>query len=139
VNTDKHPTTTDLALQRNRLAYERTKKASERTLMAWIRTALSMISFGFSIDTFFRAFIRAEQGIEARPLVGPAVLGLVLVGLGTLVLLLGTIDHYRFLRTIQEHLAGAPRASPRSSMVFIAFVVILIGMAIFAYLLYQSI
>lgn len=136
--TNKRPSTTDLALQRNRLAFDRTKKASERTLMAWIRTSLSMISFGFSIDTFFRAFIRAEQGIEAKPLVGPALLGLVLVGLGTLVLLLGTVDYALYLRKTQVQLYGIRKSSPWSAMLFVAMVVILIGMVIFAYLLYQT-
>lgn len=128
---------TELAFKRTRLAFDRTKRAAERTLMAWIRTSLSMISFGFSIDTFFRAFIKAEQGAEVEPLTGPAILGLVLVGLGTLVLILGTIDHYRYLKKIGEELELTGKRALWTYMVFVALMVILIGGAIFVYLLTQ--
>jgi uncharacterized membrane protein YidH (DUF202 family) len=128
---------TTLAAKRTRLAFDRTKRAAERTLMAWIRTSLSMISFGFSIDTFFRAFIKAEKGVEAEPLTGPAVLGLVLVGLGTLVLVLGTIDHLRYLRKLGEELEFVGKRAPWTYMLFVAMMVILIGSAIFVYLLIQ--
>lgn len=128
----------DLAKKRTRMAFDRTKKASERTLMAWVRTSLSMISFGFSIDTFFRAFIKAEQGIDAQPLEGPAILGLILVGLGTLVLILGSIDHYFYLRKVglEFHITG--KEAPWTYMLFVSLIVIFIGIAIFFYLLIQS-
>ncbi|MBD3243101.1 MAG: DUF202 domain-containing protein [Chitinivibrionales bacterium] len=127
-----------LASVRTKLAFDRTKKASERTLMAWIRTSLSMISFGFSIDTFFRAFTKAQGGVEGQPLRGPAVLGLVLVGLGTLVLILGTIDHYLYLRRAGEELHLAGRKAPWTYMFFVSLMVILIGLVIFFYLLAQG-
>jgi uncharacterized membrane protein YidH (DUF202 family) len=131
-------TTTDLARKRTRLAYERSKKASERTLMAWIRTSLSMISFGFSIDTFFRAFIKAQTGAQTRPLVGPSILGLVLVGLGTLVLVLGAIDHYLYLKRTGEELHLLGRKAPWTYMFFVSLMVILIGLSIFIYLLVKT-
>ena len=130
--------TTQLAIHRTKFALERTIKASERTLMAWIRTSLSMISFGFSIDTFFRAYTKAQKGVEAEPLVGPAVLGFVLVGLGTLVLILGTVDHHLYLRKLGEELELLGKKGPWTYMFFVAVMVILIGLSIFTYLLYQS-
>jgi uncharacterized membrane protein YidH (DUF202 family) len=128
----------ELADRRTRLAFDRTRQASERTLMAWIRTSLSMISFGFSIDTFFRAFIKAQQGVEGQPLQGPAILGLVLVGLGTLVLILGTIDHYFYLKRLGEELEFLGKRAPWTYMFFVSIMVIVIGISIFFYLLLQS-
>lgn len=105
--------------------------------MAWIRTSLSMISFGFSIDIFFRAFIKAVQGFEVKPLTGPAILGLVLVGLGTVVLILGTIDHFYYLQKIGEELELIGKSTPWTYTLFTALIVILIGMMVFIYLLTQ--
>lgn len=129
--------TTQLASLRTKMAFERTRKASERTLMAWIRTSLSMISFGFSIDTFFKAYVKAQHS-ETGPLRGPEVLGLVLVGLGTLVLILGTVDHYLYLRTIggQLHLLG--KKAPWTYMFFVSLMVIVIGLIIFLYMLFEA-
>ncbi len=135
---EKAQSTTELASRRTKLAFDRTKKASERTLMAWIRTSLSMISFGFSIDTFFRAFIKAQKGVESEPLQGPAILGQVLVGLGTLVLILGTIDHYMYLKKAGEELHLLGRKAPWTYMFFVSMMVIIIGMTIFAYLWIQT-
>lgn len=127
-----------LAFLRTKLAFERTRKASERTLMAWIRTSLSMISFGFSIDTFFRAYIKALSNVEPKALEGPTVLGLVLVGLGTLVLILGTIDHYLYLSRIGMELHFLGKKAPWTYMFFVSLVVILAGLTIFSYMVYQS-
>lgn len=132
------PDRTELAARRTKLAFDRTKKASERTLMAWIRTSLAMISFGFSIDTFFRAFVKAQEGVEIEPLVGPAVLGLVLVGLGTLVLILGTIDHYIYLKREGRELEFVGKRAPWTYMVFVSLMVIVIGLVIFVYLVTQT-
>ncbi len=107
--------------------------------MAWIRTSLSMISFGFSIDTFFRAFIKAELGVEAAPLTGPAVLGLVLVGLGTAVLVLGTVDHLLYLRRKGRELEFLGKRAPWTYMLFVSFIVIGIGGTIFVYMLFKTV
>jgi uncharacterized membrane protein YidH (DUF202 family) len=129
---------TELAARRTRLAFNRTRQASERTLMAWIRTSLAMISFGFSIDTFFRAFTGAREGAESQPLQGPAILGLVLTGLGTLVLILGTIDHYLYLKRLGEDLEFLGKRAPWTYMFFVSIMVIVIGLVIFFYLISQA-
>ena len=43
----------------NQLALERAYIAHERTMMAWIRTSVALITFGFSIQQFFRS-----RGVE---------------------------------------------------------------------------
>ncbi len=135
--TQKPLNTESLSLQ-EKLAIDRTRKASERTLMAWIRTSLSMISFGFSIDAFFRAYSKVRLGTEADTPTEPTVLGLVLVGLGTFVLILGTIEHYLFLKDTGEKLHFFGKGSHWTYMLFISLMVIMIGVTIFIYLIIKS-
>jgi uncharacterized membrane protein YidH (DUF202 family) len=106
--------------------------------MAWIRTSLSMISFGFSINTFFRAFTKAQEGGKAVSLEGPTILGLVLVGRGTLVLILDTIDHYLFLRREGENLSLVGKRAPWTHMFFVSIMIITIGIWIFTYIALQA-
>lgn len=126
----------ELADLRTKMAFERTRKASDRTLMAWIRTSLSMISFGFSIETFFRAYSKVQFG-RAEMLRGPEILGLVLVGLGTLVLILGTIDHYLFVLRLGEYTHCQRKKAPWTFMLYVSLLIMCIGTAIFIYMLLQ--
>jgi hypothetical protein len=57
--------------------------------------------------------------------------------LGTLVLIPGTIDHYRYLNKIGEDLELTSKLAPWTYMLFVALMVILIGSAIFVYLFAQ--
>jgi Domain of unknown function (DUF202) len=51
------------------LAVDRTRLAYDRTMLSWIRTATSLITFGFSIEEFFRV---AKTGMqESKALFGP--------------------------------------------------------------------
>jgi putative membrane protein len=86
---------------RTMLAYERTRIASERTLMAWTRTAVSLVGFGFSIPKFFRFL--AEAHPQARPMIAPDNLGLMLIALGTLSLSAGMLQHVLLLRRLESH------------------------------------
>ncbi len=136
---DQPLNTSQLASLRTRLAFDRTKNASERTLMAWIRTSLSMISFGFSIETFFRAYTKVQAGLEAQILVEPTILGLVLVGLGTFILILGAIDHYLYIHNANKNIYFFGKVTPWNHMFFTAITVIFIGIVIFIYMLLHSI
>jgi len=82
------------------LAAARTLLAAERTLMAWIRTALSMLSFGFAI-------YKVLQGLEAAGQTfvhgaTPRNVGLFMCGMGTLAILMGTIDHWHSLKLLRQ-------------------------------------
>lgn len=89
-----------------RLAFERTRVAYERTMMAWVRTGTSLITFGFSVYKFFQ-FETAGKDVSG-PLIGARGFGLVLIGIGLLSLLLGTIEHRRDLKSLREGYPGMP-------------------------------
>jgi putative membrane protein len=91
-----------------RLALERTRVAYERTMMAWVRTGTSLITFGFSVYKFFQ-FEMADRAV-GEPLVGARAFALVLIGIGLLSLLLGTLEHRRDLRSMRAEYPGMPRS-----------------------------
>jgi putative membrane protein len=89
-----------------RLAFERTRLAYERTMMAWVRTGTSLITFGFAVYKFFQ-FEMAGKDV-AGPLIGARGFGLVLIGIGLLSLLLGTLEHRRDLKALRAGYPGMP-------------------------------
>lgn len=102
----------------------RTIMAADRTLMAWIRTALSMLSFGFTIYKFLNAAVQNEALAHSG---SPQQVGLFLAGLGTVSVILGTINYWttlRFLRRTDEFKIGRPT-------LFIAAVICAAGIALF--------
>jgi len=101
----------------------RTIMAADRTLMAWIRTALSMLSFSFTIYKFLEAATE-KGGVHPN---SPQQVGLFLAGVGTLSMVLGTIDYWstlKDLRRAEEFRLGRPT-------LFIATVISLSGIALF--------
>jgi putative membrane protein len=89
----------ELAGQRTDMALVRTRIAADRTLMAWIRTSLSMISFGFTIYKFLQYLRESENaGLQAR---GARNLGIALIALGTIALLVASIQHWQLLKGLQ--------------------------------------
>jgi putative membrane protein len=114
---------------RTQLAAERTRIASDRTLMAWIRTAVSLVGFGFSIPHFFRYMHEAESVKASRPS-GPYYFGLMLIGLGVVSLMAGTLEHVRLLRRIA---ASGPLRSLASASLGTA--VMMLGFGVYAFIL----
>ena len=82
-----------LALDRNRLA-------AQRTLMAWVRTALSMITFGFTIYKFLQ-FFQEQSSIPAVQPQAPRNFGLALIGIGTFALIVASVQHWKYVRTLR--------------------------------------
>jgi putative membrane protein len=89
------------------LASERTMLASERTLMGWIRTAISMISFGFTIAKALQ--YAAEQGVVRIRHQSPEYVGLILIILATVSLVLASIQHRSFVRSLPAIGVGRKR------------------------------
>jgi inner membrane protein YidH len=93
-----------------------TRLALERTLLAWVRTAASLIGFGFAIFHFFEAL---NASPDVRPPLQPGsskVLGLSLVGIGTLALALALVQYLILVRYLEDEpfrrAAGIPRFRP---------------------------
>jgi putative membrane protein len=100
VNDLAPPSSNELAAQRTTLASKRTLMAADRSLMAWIRTALSMISFGFTIYKILQGF--TDAGVHLNHPDSPRRVGLFLTGMGTVSMVLGTIEYWRTLVELSE-------------------------------------
>jgi len=90
----------ELAAERTSLAARRTLMAADRTLMAWVRTALSMISFGFTIYKLLQGF--QQGGAELPHPDSPRRMGLFLTSLGTLAMVMGTVEYWRVLADLRK-------------------------------------
>ncbi len=111
-----------------KLAVARTRLAYDRTMLSWVRTATALITFGFSIDEFFR--IASKGAIERTGLVGPHELGTSMVVIGLVVLLLATLVHRSAIHALQ---AQYPETEPyanvnRSPAVMLAALVSVLGL-----------
>lgn len=108
------------------LTLSRTHLASERTMLAWIRTAISLITFGFSIQQFFRT---REGSIQHERLIGPTEFGLAMMVIGLFTLVLAMFEHRTALRdwSIQYPQAAGFPPPPRSRAQFPAGLVGLLG------------
>jgi putative membrane protein len=96
----------DLAAERTDLAGVRTLMAADRTLMAWIRTALSMISFGFTIYKLLEGFQQAGAALPHAQT--PRNIGLFLTGLGTISMILGSIEYLGTLTSLRHTMLANP-------------------------------
>ena len=97
-----------------KLALERTTLAYERTMLAWVRTATSLITFGFSIQQFFRI---ARAGVpESGRLIGPSEFGEAMIVVGLLSLLLATLDHRSALKALKVRYSEAEWADIPGSL-----------------------
>jgi putative membrane protein len=92
-----------LAAERTDLAIERTVMAANRTLMAWIRTALATISFGFTLYKILLSARAEKLSMGARMSENsPKRIGLFLICLGTIAVILGTIEYYNTMRHLDS-------------------------------------
>jgi putative membrane protein len=91
----------DLAADRTDMAALRSMMAADRSLMAWIRTGLSMISFGFTIYKLLEGF--AASGSVGAAMQSPRAVGLFLTGLGTVAIVLGTVEYWYRLRDLRQY------------------------------------
>jgi len=115
----------DLAAERTDLAGVRTLMAADRTLMAWIRTALSMISFGFTIYKLLEGFLQAGAALPHANT--PRNIGLFLTGLGTICMILGSIEYLVTLTSLRRTMS----AGPWRPSFFLALVMSLGGLFLF--------
>ena len=94
-------TSNELAELRTDLATTRTLMAADRTLMAWIRTALSLLSFGFTIYKVLQGFEEAGTLVTTHGET-PRTVGLFLTGMGTVAMVMGTIEYWQTLKALRQ-------------------------------------
>lgn len=91
-----------LAKQRTDWAAIRTRLGADRTLMAAIRTSLSLIGFGFTIYTVFESIRKATGDNGPVRVNSPRRLGITLVALGVFVMVAFAVQHWLFLKRLQQ-------------------------------------
>ncbi len=121
----------------NHFAWLRTQMGLQRTMMAAVRTAVSLIGFGFTVAQFFQKLLsNAEPGMRRLGPDAPRNLGLTLIAAGVLSLAAFTWQYHVANAYLHGEdfsaIAAAKEKSMRSSVYFIAFVVMGIGVAAFA-------
>jgi putative membrane protein len=92
----------ELAEDRTDMAATRTLMAADRTLMAWVRTSLSLSSFGFTIYKVLQGL--AETGLRLPHGQTPLIVGLFLTGLGTLAMVMGSLEYVQALRELRRYM-----------------------------------
>jgi putative membrane protein len=102
----------ELAEDRTDMATSRTLMAADRTLMAWIRTSLSMLSFGFTIYKVLEGFQQAGRAMPREST--PRNVGLFLTALGTVAMVMGTIEYWQTVKTLRRY---QPIAFARPSLI----------------------
>ena len=119
---------TEKAVERTDLAVERTVMAANRTLMAWVRTALSLISFGFTMYKFLQAeMVKVQNNMKQWK--DPKNLGLFLIALGTVSVILGTIEYFQTIKRLDKL---SPRDyKPYNYTLLVGFILGLLGIFLF--------
>ncbi len=115
--------------------------ASERTLLAWLRTGLTVMAFGFVIARFGLFLqivsVQAPAAVPHAHSGASALLGIVLVATGTVMILVATVQHRRFIATLPP--ADRPRSySGDLLLVGSSALITLVGIALTAYLALSS-
>ncbi len=131
----------DLSQRRTGLSFQRTRMSADRTLMSVVRTSLSLISFGFTIFQVFRSLHQSAS--EVVPVNAARNFGLSLVFLGVGILVLGIVNHLRFMKElrheradmVEQGLVKGELAFPISVTLITASLLLLLGLvAIFSML-----
>jgi putative membrane protein len=115
-----------------RLSFERTTLSHERTLMSWVRTATSLITFGFAIYKFFALELGGPLRPRTHQLIGAREFSMLLIAVGTLALVLATIQNWQYRTSLREQHFEIPFSLATLVVGFISVLGILaMGAAIF--------
>jgi putative membrane protein len=136
MNFDELGKTDKMAGMRTALAFQRNRIAADRTLMAVIRTSLSMIGFGFTIYTFTSNIIQRTESLGLLRPEAPIRFGLTLIFLGVLILALGIVNHYQYMKSLRhqrkdfvdEGLMPQKEMFPVSLALITAFLLAILGL-----------
>jgi putative membrane protein len=117
------------------MAVERTLMAADRSLMAWVRTGLSLISFGFTIYKFLDNQDKQLQALgKSLPNISsPRVVGLLMIGLGIISLICGTVENLATLKSYQRQFD----IKRFRYALFISGIITIIGIILFVGILFR--
>jgi len=126
----------------NHFAWLRTRLALERTIMAWTRTSASLIGFGFTIVQFFQRVQSASPPTVPVLLPeAPRYFGLALIGSGVLGLVISIWQYHRGLHYLWggefRPIAGIEKEPMTTPMMWVAIVLILVGLFAFFVVLFH--
>jgi putative membrane protein len=124
---DKQLKTSDI------LALDRTRMAAERTLMAWLRTALSMIAFGFTIYKFLQSMQQQSTVPVLRPQ-SPRNVGLMLVGIGTVALMVACVQHWKYVKNLRPE----KPYTPWDLAFVVSLLIVILGILVFGSIILTS-
>jgi putative membrane protein len=112
----------------SKLALDRTRLSYGRTMLAWVRTAIALITFGFSIQQFFR--MARPGAAEDKGLMGPHEFGMAMIIIGLLALLLAAVQHRSNLAALREQYPETEGYSKiqGSGAVLLAALIAILGM-----------
>jgi len=123
----------ELSSHRTGMSFQRTRMSADRTLMSVIRTSLSLIGFGFTIFQVFQRLYEAQILKRAQ---APRNFGQALVFLGVAMLILGIVNHMKFMLELRRQwgearaggLIHAGSRLPVSVTLIIAVLLLTIGL-----------
>ena len=124
-----------------RFAWLRTRMALQTTLAAWVRTATSLIGFGFAIVQFLEHFGHLESGGVAKAPHLARIVGLVLIGAGSLTTAIATWEYRTAVKYLESNefrgVAGIPtiHGEPPDVAMWMALLVFLIGVLAFGWIM----
>jgi len=120
----------------------RVHMANERTFLAWIRTSIGIMAFGFVVEKF-ALFVKQMSLILGKAVMEntlppshgySAIVGIFLVGLGTLMGLLAFIRYKKVQRQIDED-----TYQPASALdILLALSVVAVGIFLVTYLIHST-
>lgn len=108
--------------------------ANERTFLAWIRTSIGLMAFGFAVAKFTLFVRQLTYSVQKQVLPSHGysnLLGMLLVGIGTLIGLLSYLRYRRLEKQLQT--GHYPASQPLSG--FLTIFILLIGVLLILYLL----
>ena len=109
-----------------------TLMAADRTLMSWTRTSLSLLSFGFTIYKILQAFQEPKESSSSGSEI-PRNAGLFLTAMGTLAMVMGTIEYWQTLKVLhQQRIFSRPR-----SPLIMAIIMSISGILLFVSILWK--
>jgi putative membrane protein len=132
------PTRTPTADTNTKLSVDRTRLSYERTMLSWIRTATSLITFGFSIQQFFRV---ARGGDSATTgFIGPRIFGLLLISTGLIALLIAALEHRAAILDLRAQYPPADGypVIPRSRARLLALLIAVLGLLALTSMLFRG-